>query len=95
MELHSCFQYSNPNVRERIQWSYMYVYYRENFSKDPEGVQHFPVGSSFFQGGVQILISIEPHIACDFPGVGGSGPPIPPIYPHLNTEAVILIATAF
>ena len=27
------------------------------FSKDPEGVQHFPGG-----GGVQMLISIETHI---------------------------------
>ena len=30
------------------------------FPKDPEGGQHFPVGSNFFQGGggVQMLISI-------------------------------------
>ena len=38
-------------------------------SRGPEGVQHFPVGSSFFQGGggrAQILISIEPNITCDF-----------------------------
>ena len=48
------------------------------FSKDPEGVQHLPGGrgSNFFQGeGVQMLISIETHTICDFPG--GSGPPIP------------------
>ena len=49
------------------------------FSKDPEGVQHFPGGggSNFFQGGwgVLMLISIETHITCDFPGE--SGPPIP------------------
>ena len=41
------------------------------FSKGPEGVQHFPRGSNFFQwvgGGVQMLISIETHITCDFPG---------------------------
>ena len=33
-------------------------------------------GSSFFQGwGVQMLISIETHITCDFPGgVGGLDP---------------------
>ena len=30
-----------------------------------------------FQGGVQMLNSIETHITCDFPGWGGSGPPIP------------------
>ena len=50
------------------------------FPKDPEGVQHFTGGSNFFQGGgggwVQMLISIETHITCNFPG--GSGPPIPP-----------------
>ena len=40
------------------------------FSKDPEGVQHFPVGGG---GGVQKLISIEPHITCDLPGGGGGG----------------------
>ena len=28
-------------------------------------------------GGVQILISIETYIICDFSGGGGSGPPIP------------------
>ena len=47
-----------------------------HFSKDPEGAQHFPGGgggSNFFQGGgdrgkVQMLISIETHITCDFPG---------------------------
>ena len=46
------------------------------FSKDPEGVQNFPGGPTFTRGGggVQMLISIETHITCDFPG-GGS--PIP------------------
>ena len=28
-------------------------------------------------GGVQILISIETYITCDFSGGGGFGPPIP------------------
>ena len=37
------------------------------FSKDQEGVQHFQGRSNFFQG-VQMLISIETHITCDFPG---------------------------
>ena len=31
----------------------------------------------FLGGGVQILISIETYITCDFSGGGGSGPPIP------------------
>ena len=54
------------------------------FSKEPEGVQHFPGGSNFFKGGggVQMLITIENGINCDFPGGGGGGggsrPPIPP-----------------
>ena len=29
-----------------------------------------------------MLISIETHISCDFPG--GSGSPIPPLDPHLR-----------
>ena len=41
------------------------------FSKD-RGVQLFPG----WGGGVKVLISIETHITCDFPG--GSGPPITP-----------------
>ena len=61
MELHSCFQYSNPNVQKDPEKIY--------FFKDSEGVQHFPVGGGVQLlpgGGVQILISIEPHITCDF-----------------------------
>ena len=57
-------------------------------------------GSNIFQWrggggvGVQILISIEPHITCDPPGGGGGyGHPYPPMDPHINTEAVILIET--
>ena len=43
-----------------------------------EGVQHFPGGSNFFQGGSNCLFPIETHITCDFPGGGGgSGPPVP------------------
>ena len=48
------------------------------FSKDPEGVQHLPGGwggDPTFSRGAQILISIETHITCDFPG----GPD--PLYP--------------
>ena len=57
-----------------------------------EGVQWFYYtfsrGSNFFQGeGVQMLISIETHITitCDFPG--RSGPPIPPLDPHMDNVA--------
>ena len=58
-----------------------------------EGVQWFYYtfsrGGLTFSGGggVQMLISIETHITitCDFPG--GSGPPIPPLDPHMDNVA--------
>ena len=37
------------------------------------GVQLFSRG-----GGSNCLFPIETHITCDFPGGGGSGPPVPP-----------------
>ena len=46
-----------------------------------EGVQLFSRGGggpTFSGGGVQMLISIEPHITCDFPGGGGVHTPYPP-----------------
>ena len=53
----------------------------------------FQRGSNFFRGGgqlfpwrgvgVQWVFSIETHITCDFPGVGG-GPHIPPLDPHMR-----------
>ena len=54
------------------------------FSKDPEGIEHFPGGGGEVQhfpmgGGVQMLISIETHITCDFLREKGSGPHIPPL----------------
>ena len=54
------------------------------FSKDPEGVQHFPGVQLFPGGGVQMLIFIETHITCDFPG-GGRGlyPLSTPLDPHM------------
>ena len=39
-----------------------------------KGGPTFPRGSSFFQEGVQMLISIEPRITSDFPGGGGPDP---------------------
>ena len=61
------------------------VYFKENYNfprfqrgsnifQGGEGVQLFP-------GGVYILICIETHRTCDFPG--GSRSPIPPLDPHL------------
>ena len=54
--------------------------------KVPEGVQHFPGGSNFFQGGggSNCLFPVETHITCAFPG--GSGPPVPPLDPHLKPQ---------
>ena len=56
-----------------------------NFSKDPKRIQHFPGRGPTFSrgGGVQMLISIETHITCDFPGGEGSGPLIPPLDRHM------------
>ena len=47
----------------------------------------FQKGSNFFNGGgggggSNSLFPIETHITCDIP-VGGSGPPVPPLDPHL------------
>ena len=39
-------------------------------------------GSNFFQG---VGVSKETDIACDFPGGGGSGPPNPPLDPHVGS----------
>ena len=53
------------------------------FSKDPEGVQHFPGGGEvqlFPGGGVQMLISIETHSSCDIPRGGGVRTPYPPFW---------------
>ena len=73
------------------------------FSKDPEGVQHFPVGGGGGGGapassrgeGVQIFISIEPYNLW-FPCVCVCGG-VPTPYPHYGSahkhEAVILIET--
>ena len=54
----------------------LYLY----FTKDPEGVHYFPGGGggrvlNLFQGGVQMLISLETHVCtCYFPGGGGGVP---------------------
>ena len=62
------------------------------FTKDPEWVHYFPGGggvSNFFQGGVQMLISLETHVrTCYFPGGGVSGPPIPPLDPHMGNVII-------
>ena len=53
-----------------------------SFFKVREGVQHFPEGSNFFQGGgggSNCLFPIETHITCDFPGGGGGPDPLSPL----------------
>ena len=52
-----------------------------NISKGEGGVQLFPGGPTFSRGGSNCIYPIESHITCDFPG--GSGPPDPPLAPHL------------
>ena len=47
------------------------VYLKKNYN-----FLRFQRGSNIFQGGVQMLISIETYRSCDF--TVGSGPPIPP-----------------
>ena len=50
-----------------------------SYFKVPEGVQHFPGGSNFFQGGSNCLFPIETHIiTCDFPEGGGGPDPLHP-----------------
>ena len=39
-------------------------------------------GSNFFQ---EVGVSKETDITCDFPGEGGSGPPNPPLDPHVGS----------
>ena len=46
------------------------------FSNDLEELQHFPVGGgSNYSRGIQMLISIETHLTCDF--LGGLDPLFP------------------
>ena len=57
-----------------------------HFSRFQRGSNIFQVGPNFFQGGgSNCLFPIETHITCDFPG--GSGPPVPPLDPHLVVQA--------
>ena len=51
-------------------------------------------GSNFFKEVVQVLISIETHITCDFPGEG-SGTQIPPLDWHMITCKCKLLCNKF
>ena len=52
-------------------------------------ITHFPGGSTFSRGGGPIETHIS--ITCDFPG--GSGPPIPPLDPHMDIVALARIGS--
>ena len=51
------------------------VNFKENV---PEGDQLFPGGGGGGGEGSNCLFPMETHITCDFPGGGGSGPPVSP-----------------
>ena len=61
------------------------VNFKENiiFSRFRKGSKFVQGGPTFSRGGggSNCLFPIETHITCDFPG--GSGPPVPPLDPHL------------
>ena len=70
IRLNECF--SPQLILQFTEWGPMVLSQRKlYFSKDPEGVQHIPGGPTLSRE-AQMLISIETHITCDFPGVGGS-----------------------
>ena len=73
----------NLQFTEGVQW----FYYRETytFPRTQRGTNVFQGGGGgpTFSRGVQLLISIETHITCDFPG-GGVRTPIPPLDPHMG-----------
>ena len=53
-----------------------------HFSRFQRGSNFFQWGPTFSRGGgSNCLFPIETHITCDFPV--GSGPPVPPLDPHL------------
>ena len=58
------------------------------------GVHYFPGGGGggvklFPGGGVQMVISLETHErTCYFPGGGVSGPPYPPLDPHMGNVII-------
>ena len=89
--LDNLFFYFSPQLilqfTEGAQWFYGFITEKTVLFQGSRVGPTFSRGgeSSFFQGGgVQILISIEPHITCDFPGGGGSGLTITPLDPQMK-----------
>ena len=65
------------------------------FPKEPEGSIIFQEGGPFFSRvGVQMLISIETNITCDFPEGSGLLPPPPPLDLHINISTTKLLSNA-
>ena len=69
------------------------VNFKENyhFSRFLRGSNIFQGGggSNFFRGGgVPIAYSYRKYITCDFPGEVRTGPPVPPLDPHLGLSMV-------
>ena len=69
------------------------VYFKEsyNFSEVEKGVQHFPGGPNFFQGGVKLfpegwgvqMLILETHRTCDFLGGGANALSPSPLDPRM------------
>ena len=72
------FSFSLQLILQFTDWGPVF-YYRENytFSKDPEGVQHFQGGG----GGPNAYFYKNPY---NLWFSRGSGPPIPPLVPHMT-----------
>ena len=76
------FFFSPQLILQKSMVNFKEIYHFSRFQRGPifsrgGGVQLFPGG-----GGSNSLFPIETHITCDF-SRGGSGPPVPPLDPHL------------
>ena len=67
----------------------------KTFPRIQRGSKHFPEGGPTFSmgGGVQMLISIETHITCEFPG-WGPDPLSPTGSAHENCEGLFTLKRA-
>ena len=61
-----------------------------HFSRFQRGSNIFQGGGQLFPGGSNCLFPVETHITCDFPGGGGSGPPVPPSGSALESQPLEL-----
>ena len=66
-------------------WSQMVKFRRKLIFQGSRGGPTFSRGFQLFPRGSNCLYPIETHITCDFPG--GSGPPDPPLDPHLLSHS--------